>query len=143
MNDNAIQPGEVCCWCRKEPAQERFRFYPAIYFCSMECKRAWYVAPEGQTGPVEREVPTPMGMKPHRAEPVLIDFEGERYGVGLSEDGMLIAIENEVLDRSGFVWIDRRVWPRIVEAVATVENRARVLAQAENTLDRAVNGEEG
>lgn len=80
-------------------------------------------------------------MQPHAAEPVLFDFDGEQYAVGLSEDGMQIAIANTVLDRSGFVWIDRRVWPQIVEAVATVQNRARILAEAENTVARAIDEE--
>lgn len=38
--------GEKCVYCGERPAQQRFYLHPCWYFCSMDCKIAYYESPD-------------------------------------------------------------------------------------------------
>lgn len=41
-DDLKLQPGEMCAWCKMKEALEKWA-YLGYHFCSVECKREWYV----------------------------------------------------------------------------------------------------
>jgi hypothetical protein len=58
------------------------------------------------------------------------------HHVGISPSGLLVEIFTvERGQRTGFVQIDRRVWPDLVQEVATLLTERRVAAEVENILD--------